>query len=145
MYAIRSYYDRKIRFLGITLLACFLVSMVNPQGYRVLLFPFKLTSNTYLMDHVDEFLSPNFHENIFFRYFLVFAFGILILSRTGLNVIEWLLVLLFFSMSLYSKRYIPLFGIFVAPILSKQAGELVGSSGDWKIVNAIRGSRNNFV
>lgn len=131
---------RKIRFLGITLLACFLVSMVNPQGYRALLFPFKLTSNTYLMDHVDEFLSPNFHENIFFRYFLVFAFGILILSRTGLNVIEWSLVLLFFSMSLYSKRYIPLFGIFVAPILSKQAGELVGSAGDGKIVNAIRGS-----
>ena len=133
-------FSRKIKVLGITLSACLLVSMVNPQGYRILLFPFKLTSNTYLMDHVIEFLSPNFHENMFFRYFLIFSFGLLILSKTGLNITEWALVLLFFNMSLYSQRYIPLFGIFAAPVLSKQAGELLESSGDWKIVDAIRRS-----
>lgn len=128
---------RRIAYLGITLCACVLVSLANPQGYRILLFPFKLATNSFLMDHVDEFQSPNFHENFFFLVFLVFTFGILILSRTGMNLIEWMLVLLFFAMSLSSERYIPLFGIIVAPVLAKHAGGLVENRRDSRFAGAI--------
>ena len=136
----RPDFRRKTAYLGITLLACLLASLANPQGYRILLFPFQLTFDSYLMDHVDEFLSPDFHENAFFRYFLVYTFGILILSRTRMKIVDGLLVLLFFSMALYSKRYIPLFGIFAAPVLSKHAGELAGRRPGWRIPDAIRRS-----
>ena len=105
-----------------------LAACVNPYGVHAFLFPFRLVSETYLMDHVQEFLSPNFHGYSPFRYLLLFLIGILGFSRASLSVTESILVLLFTSMSLYSARYIPLCAIVYAPILSKHGSILVGES-----------------
>lgn len=96
---------------------CVLVSMINPQGYHILLFPFKVTSDTFLMDHVQEFLSPNFHKPLPFKYLLLLLIAILARSRPAVNWIELLLILTFTYMALYSVRYITLFVIIAAPIL----------------------------
>jgi hypothetical protein len=77
------------------------------------------------MDHVQEFLSPNFHGFAPYRYLLLFLIGILGLSKAELKATELMLVLLFTSMSLYSARYIPLCSIVYAPILSKYGDILI--------------------
>jgi hypothetical protein len=116
----RDFYKKKAGLLGLTTLACLLVSMINPYGYHILMFPFNLVSNKFIMDHVSEFMSPNFHEVMPFKYLLLLMLAVFTGSKVKINFIELLLILMFTNMSLYSVRYIPLFGIIAAPILSRQ-------------------------
>lgn len=115
----------KLRPLGLATLATLLITLFNPKGYQILLFPFKTVSNRFLMDHIIEFLPPNFHEPLPYKYMLLFMIAVFAFSRRTITVIELFLVLLFTSMSLYSARYIPLFGVVVAPILVRLAGPLL--------------------
>ncbi len=121
----RSLSASKGKQLSLVCAASVLGACVNPFGVHAFLFPFRVVSETYLMDHVHEFLSPNFHEAVPYRYLLLFLIGIFGISRARLNFAELALVLLFTSMSLYSRRYIPLCAIVYAPILSKYGDILV--------------------
>jgi len=114
----KGIYKKKAKLLGFTTMVCLLVCLINPFGYHILLFPFKLVSSKFIMDHISEFLSPNFHNPfLFFKYFLLLMVAIFALSAVKINLIELLLILMFTNMSLYSARYIPLFSIIAAPIL----------------------------
>ncbi|MBI5560334.1 MAG: hypothetical protein HY883_03580 [Deltaproteobacteria bacterium] len=112
---------RKARNLALVLLSCLVASLINPYGYHILLFPLKLTSNKFIMDHINEFLSPNFHKLMAFRYLLLLMIAAFAVSKASLNIIEVLLVVLFTSMALYSARHITLFAIVIAPVLVRQA------------------------
>ncbi len=122
-------YRKKAKLLGITLAACLLASLVNPRGYHILLFPFTVTSNTLLMDNVEEFLSPNFHEAMPFKYLLFLAMSVFALSVKRIRFVELVLVLIFTDMALYSARYIPLFAVVVMPILARQLSLLLEAQG----------------
>jgi hypothetical protein len=113
---------RSVLFLGTTCIACLLVSLVNPYGHQILFFPFHLVSQKFLMDNVNEFLSPNFHQVMPFKYLLLLTIAILAVSVKKLDFVEISLLLIFLDMSLYSARYIPLFCIVTAPVLARQAG-----------------------
>ncbi len=119
----RDLHRQKAKKLGLLAVVCLLVCLINPYTYHILLFPFKLTSNKFLMDNVLEFMSPNFHNLSvkFFEFFMLLALGLFAFSRIRLNIIEITMVILFTHMSLYSARYIPLFAIIVAPVLVRQA------------------------
>jgi len=125
----KATYRKKIRFLGYTIIACLLASLINPYGYHILLFPFKLVSNRYIMDNVSEWLSPNFHNTMLFKYFLLLAIAMFALSKNPLDSIELLLSLFFLNMSLYSARYILLLSIVLVPILSRQADSIEAQTG----------------
>jgi len=107
----------KAKRLAIAFIATFAVCLINPYGAEILWFPFRLTSDRFIMDRVTEFLSPNFHEVLPFKYMLLATIGALALSRSALNLIEATLVLLLSYMALYSARHVSLFAIVVAPIL----------------------------
>lgn len=124
----REEYGRKVKSLGTATAACLLISLINPYGYHILLFPFRLTSSRFIMDNVTEFLSPNFHEPMTFTYLLFFMLAVFALSQKRIALIEMMLLMLFTYMALYSARYIPLFSIIAAPVLVKQAGLLVRES-----------------
>lgn len=100
---------------------CLGASLINPYGYKILSFPFKLVSNRTIMDNVNEFLSPDFHEPMFFTVLLLLLIAFLAVSRTRLDVIEVMLLLLFTYMALYSVRYIPLFAIITAPLIARHS------------------------
>ena len=108
---------QNVKRLLLTMTVVILVSMINPQGYHILMFPFQVTSDRFLMDHVQEFLSPNFHEPLPFKYLLLFLIAVLARSRPTVNWIQLILILTFTYMALYSVRYITLFVIIVGPIL----------------------------
>jgi hypothetical protein len=124
----RSLSSNKGRQLSLVCVASVLAACVNPFGIHAFLFPFRLVSETYLMDHVQEFLSPNFHGFFPYRYLLLFLIGMLGLSKTRLILPDLVLILLFTSMSLYSMRYIPLCAIVYAPILSRHGDILIQES-----------------
>lgn len=118
---------RKVKALGVVGFFSLIACLVNPRGYHILLFPFDLVSNTYLMDHVQEFIAPNFHEPLIVKYLLYFLITLLALSRTRLNAVELLLVIVFLNMALFSIRHVPLFAMIVAPITVRQATVALGS------------------
>ncbi len=126
----RDDYKKKVRMLGVTTIACLFVSLINPYGYNILLFPFNLVSNKFIMNHVLEFLSPNFHTIHVkpFEFMLYFIIVILVFSRLRMNIIELAMIILFAHMALYSARYIPLFSIIAAPILLRQLGPILEQS-----------------
>jgi len=115
----------KAKKLTLILFTCLAACLVNPTGYHILLFPFKLVSDTYIMDHVHEFMSPNFHEPFYFKYMLLGMIILFAATREKLNVIELVLIVFFVNMSLYSVRYIPLFAIFSAPIILRRCDSQV--------------------
>jgi hypothetical protein len=114
----------KVHKLAIFAVACLLACLVNPRGYAVLLFPFHTLSSKFVTNNVIEFLSPNFHEPMPYKYLLLVAIGVLVLSRS-VGVIEWMLLLLLTYMSLYSARFIPLFAIVVTPIVVRGSQALI--------------------
>ncbi len=97
--------------------ASMVAALINPFGYKIFLFPFKLVFDKYQMDHTNEFLSPNFHENGLFKLLLLGLILLLAVSRKRLTFVQVLLTLLFTNMALYSMRYIPLFALIVVPIM----------------------------
>ena len=101
------------------------LSLINPRGYSILFFPFETVSNKFVMNNVLEFLSPNFHGSLPYKYLLLLTIAVLAVSKRSVDLIQFILVLLFTYMSLYSARYIPLFAIIVTPILIKQLSALI--------------------
>jgi hypothetical protein len=96
---------------------------VNPRGYQILLFPFNLVFDSYIMDHVSEFLSPDFHGRMPFKYLLLLLVAVMAVSRKSVELTELILILVLTNMALYSARYIPLFALVMAPIITRHANE----------------------
>jgi hypothetical protein len=108
----------KAKQLALSAVLCTAVAVINPHGYNILLFPFKLTSDRVLMDGISEFLSPNFHQALPFKYMLLLLIASLAWSRARLHPIEVGVIVLLTYMALYSVRYVPLFAIIVSrPLL----------------------------
>ena len=125
-------HGNKFRLLAITTIACLMTAVINPSGYHILLFPFKLTSDKFLTDSIMEYLSPNFHGWMPFRYLLFLTIGILAISKDRLSLIELILIIGVSHMALYSIRHVPLFAIIATPILLRQADLLLErADGAW--------------
>lgn len=103
--------------------ACGLAAVANPYGYESLLFPFRVVQDKFLMDHIVEYLSPNFHFSsaIPFEIMLLTTIAIFAVSGARLNMIELALILLFGHMALFSSRHMPLFAMVAGPIVLHQA------------------------
>jgi len=120
---------RKLKGLTVAIVASLAVCLINPYGYRILLFPFRLVSDRFIMNHVSEFLSPNFHEWMPFKYLLLLLIAIFALSKKTMEPTELVVILIFTNMALYSVRYVPLFALITAPILTRKADEARGEIG----------------
>jgi hypothetical protein len=129
--------------LGFIMTLCFLISFINPYGYKILLFPFSLMSSTFIMNNIGEFLSPNFHRMMPFTYLLYLLITIFAVSKLRLNIIEALLIVMFTHMALYSVRFIPIFAIISAPIILKRADELIAKS-EGNVWNFLKNRTNNI-
>jgi hypothetical protein len=115
----RGFYRQKAKVLTVTFFICVLVSLINPYGLDMVLYPFQLISQKLIMDHMAEFQSPNFHHLLLlpFNYFLLLMILVIGILKKSLDVIEILLIIVFVNMALFSQRFIPLFCVVASPIL----------------------------
>jgi hypothetical protein len=119
----KKLYRQKTKVLTLTLLTCLFVSLINPYGLEVMLYPLKLIFQKSIIDHIAEFQSPNFHHLVLLpsKYFLLLMILVIGTLKKNVDVIEILLVILFANMALFSQRFILLFCIVAAPIFVRNA------------------------
>lgn len=122
---------RMKHLLTITALAL-LASLVNPYGYKLHVHVYQYLTNRFLMNHIDEFLSPNFHgvAQQCFAALLLITILALASARARLRPTHLLVILFAAYSGLYASRNLPtssiLLTLIVAPILSQTMAANVG-------------------
>jgi hypothetical protein len=109
--------------LAVVAMLTLLASFLNPHGPALLYLPLRTGSNKILIDHVVEWLSPNFHEYRLFEWVLLSFIAVFVVSRKKPDLFEGGMALLMLYMSLYSVRFIPLLLIVVTPMAAARTGE----------------------
>ena len=142
----KNHWFIKARFLTLILITCALVALLNPYGYKTLLFPFRVVQDQFLMDHIAEYLSPNFHFSTVkpFELLLLATLGIFAISGARLDIIELALIILFAHMALFSSRHMPLFAIIAGPIVLKQAN-IAFDNLDGHFIAAVKRRLDNLI
>jgi hypothetical protein len=120
----RQKVGRWLKRLAVASLLSLLATFVNPYGYKLHVHIYQYLSNRFLMNHIDEFLSPNFHgvAQQCFAALLLITVAAVATKRQKLRL-SHLLVIIFAAYSgLYASRNLPvssiLLTLIVAPILS---------------------------
>jgi hypothetical protein len=113
-------------------LAAGVASLVNPYGWQLHAHIYGYLSNRFLMEHIDEFQSPNFH-GVAQRCFalLVLAAMVTLAARVrALRVSEGLVILFALYSGLYASRNIPVSSLLlvsvIGPLLSGAINNLGG-------------------
>jgi len=104
-----------------------LASLVNPYGWKLHAHVFSYLSNRFLIDHIDEFQSPNFHgiAQKCFLTLLLISIAVLIARGRNLSPSHILVVLFAVYAGLYASRNIPISAILLRMVI----GPLMPASG----------------
>ena len=116
---------KRMRDLTLVGLACAVASLVNPYGWSLHVHIYEYLTNSFFMDHIDEFQSPNFHgiSQRCFLVILLIAVAGLAGCRHKLRFSHLLLALFAIYAGLYASRNIPvsslLLVLIVGPLIPK--------------------------
>jgi len=116
---------RWLKRLGVCSGLSFAASFINPYGYHLHVHIWRYLSDQFLMNHITEFFSPDFHgaAQQCFALLLIVAIGVLA-SATRRPSAARLMVIVFAAYSgLYATRSLPtsvlLITLVIAPLLSQ--------------------------
>jgi hypothetical protein len=118
---------KRVRTLAWVGLLSASASLVNPYGWNLHRHAYAYLSNRFLMDHIDEFQSPNFHllAPKCFLALLLITVAVLAIRGRELRLSEGLTVLFAVYAGLYASRNIPVSSILLVMVV----GPLVPASG----------------
>ena len=104
---------RRMRILALVAVLSAVASLLNPYGSTLHLHVYHYLSNRFLMDHIDEFQSPNFHGVSQKCFLLLLLVTLATLAARGreLRISEGLTVLFAVYAGLYASRNLPLSSI----------------------------------
>jgi len=101
-----------------------LLSGLNPFGYTLLIFPFRVASPVF-RSGIAEWLSPNLQAIWGFRAYIL---AILLLLSLGLRRVSWterLFLLFFVNTALVHQRNISVAGIFLTPFVAASVASIL--------------------
>jgi hypothetical protein len=98
-------------------------SLANPYGWKLYSHVCHYLSNRFLMDHIEEFQSPNFHgiPQSCFLVLLLITIAVLALRGRELRMSQGLTVLFAVYAGLYASRNIPVSSILLAMVVGPLA------------------------
>jgi hypothetical protein len=117
----------RVRMLVVVGVISTAASLVNPYGWKLYAHIYSYLSNRFLMDHIEEFQSPNFHglPQKCFLILVLITVGVLAVLRRELRVSTGLTVLFALYAGLYASRNIPVSSILLVMVV----GPLLSDSG----------------
>ncbi len=94
-------------------------TFVNPYGWKLHAHIFSYLTNTFFMDHIDEFQSPNFHlfAQKCFLLLVILMLATAATRRRSLKLSEGLLALFAMYAGLYASRNIPVASILLVLVI----------------------------
>ena len=115
----RSGDREKIAQLLIVFSVCVLTTLLTPYRYRLHIHVYQYLSNSFLMNNIDEFKSPDFHVFVYeyFELFIPLVIAGAMLGREGLTPTRLLLLLFSLHAGLYAARNIPISAIIMSLVL----------------------------
>jgi hypothetical protein len=118
---------KRMRNLAWVSLLSAAASLVNPYGWKLYSHVYHYLSNRFLMDHIDEFQSPNFHgvAQKCFLALLPITVAVLAVRGRELRMSQGLAVLFAVYAGLYASRNIPVSSILLVIVV----GPLVPAAG----------------
>ncbi len=95
-------------------------SLANPYGWKLYSHVYHYLSNRFLMDHIDEFQSPNFHgvAQKCLLTLLLITVAVLAVRGRELRMSQGLLVLFAVYAGLYASRNIPVSSILLVMVVA---------------------------
>jgi hypothetical protein len=123
----------RLKTLGAAAALCLLASLANPYGYKLHVHVYRYLTDRWLMNHIDEFLSPNFHGVAQQCFVLLLLISIVAWSVAPIRprFVHVLMVLFAAHTGLYASRNLPvsciLLVLIIAPVLS-QAGSAAATN-----------------
>jgi hypothetical protein len=117
------------RQLGIVTVLSFLVTFLNPYGFRLHQHIYGYLTDRFLMNHIDEFLSPNFHHvpQQCFEILILITILALAISFRKLTASQLLVVLFAVTSGLFASRNLPISSLIliliIAPLVSETLSE----------------------
>jgi hypothetical protein len=118
------------RLGGVTVLSL-LATLANPYGYKLHIHIYQYLSNRFLMDHIDEFLSPNFHglAQQCFAALLLITMLALAVAREKPRLSHVLVIIFAASSGLYASRNLPVSSLLLTLIVAPLLSEAVAGAG----------------
>jgi hypothetical protein len=110
-----------------TIGTCLLASLINPNTYKLLIYPFQTLFDPAMQQYLVEWYSPDFH-NMIWVPFAVLVLALIAAGMAGkssVSISRMLLVVVFGFAAFRSVRHIPLFAIAAAPVLAEQIGQII--------------------
>ncbi len=117
-------WQARARNLAAAGVASAVASLANPYGWNLHVHIYRYLSNRFLMEHIDEFQSPNFHGVAQKCFALLVLAAIIALAARArdLRVSEGLMILFALYSGFYASRNIPvsslLLALVIGPLLS---------------------------
>jgi hypothetical protein len=109
-----------------------LASFVNPYGYKLHLHIYRYLSDRFLMNHVNEFQSPDFHgvAQQCFAVLLLVTIATLAGARRQHQLARLLTILLAAYSGLYASRNLPVSSMLLTLIVAPLLSEMVAKAGE---------------
>lgn len=117
---------KELRKFALTLVACVPAAMINPNGYRILWYPFETVGSQAMRQYILEWAPPALWSPEYWptAILLFSTMLVLALSRKRRDLYDLLLFSGFSLMALLSIRHISLFAVVAAPILTRYASQI---------------------
>ncbi len=123
---------QRIIELGIAFIACFTVTLLTPYGYKLHVHVYQYLSNDFLMNAINEFMSPNFHAAGFgyFEVFILLSLAAVVAARNRVTATALFLLLFSIHAGLYAARNIPISAIMMTLAMGHMLSNVSLSTSD---------------
>jgi hypothetical protein len=106
-------------------------TLINPYGFQLHLHIYRYLSNHFLMDHIDEFQSPNFHYVAQKCFAALLLLTLVALAAKGrefgkVSVSHGLVVLFAVYSGLYASRNIPVSSLLLVLVIGPWLSDAIG-------------------